>query len=107
MKKLICSFALTYRHCLFIIMTGVAKPSEEKTPESELSVLVIPVDDGKKEKKDFLALSSVMAEFVVDSKEGTQISGDGEGVEQKQVVAEKDVSEGTFPVGDTKKRSNS
>ena len=44
-----------------------------------------------------------MTELVVDTKEDKQISGDGEGVEHEE-VEEKDVSEGMFPVYDTKNR---
>ena len=44
-----------------------------------------------------------MLEFVVDSKEDKQISGDGEGVEQKN-VEENDVGEGMIPVNDTEKK---
>ena len=59
-------------------MTGEDKPSEKKSPESELSVIVVPVHDSKKEKMDPLAFSSAIAELVVDSKEDKQISEHGE-----------------------------
>ena len=49
-----------------------------------------------------MALSSALEELVIDSKEDKQVSDDGEGVEKKG-VKEKDVSEGTILVDDTKK----
>ena len=104
MKKLISFLALIYRHFLSIRMINDSKSLEKKLSESELSVLVIPVDDSKKEKKDPLALSSVMTELVVNSEKNKQIFCNVEGVEQKEVVANKDVSEGTFSVDDTKKK---
>ena len=55
MNKLISSLALTYTYCLPLRMTGKAKPSEEKSQESELSTLVILVDDNKKEKDFWLS----------------------------------------------------
>ena len=67
MKKLINTLALTHRHCLSIRMMCRVKPSEEKSPEYELSVSVIPVDESKKKEKT-LALSSALAECVVDGK---------------------------------------
>ena len=85
-------------------MTGEAKPSEAKAVECKLSVSVIPVEKSRKEEKIF-ALSSDMAEFVVESKEDKQISDDGEGVGQND-VEEKDINEGVIPV-DSKKRSDS
>ena len=66
-------------------------------------MLVILIYDSKKEKKEYLALSSAVAELVVDSKEDKQISDHGVVVEQKVMVTEKDVSEGKFPIDDTKK----
>ena len=105
MKKLISTLALTYILCQSMRMTGEAKPSEAKAAESEFSVTVIPVDKSKKVEK-MLALSSALAELVIDSKKGKQISGDGEGVKTKE-VEEKDVSEGTIPIDETKKRSDS
>ena len=45
---------------------------------------VIPVDENKKEEKT-LALSSALAELIVDSKENKQISDDCEGVEKKEM----------------------
>ena len=50
-----------------------------------------------------MALSSDIAELVVDSEEDKKISDDGARVKQKELVAEKDVSDGMFSVDDTKK----
>ena len=102
MKILISTLALIYRHCQSMRMTGEAKPSEAEAAKSELSVSVIPVDDSKKEEKAW-ALSSALTELVVDSNEGEQILGDGEGVKQKE-VKEKDVSEGLISIDKQKKR---
>ena len=66
----------------------------------QISVFMIPVYDSKKEKKAFLS----MTELVVDSKENKPISDDGEGVEQKELMGEKDISEATIPVDDTKRQ---
>ena len=68
MKKLIGTLALTYRCCLSMRMTGEAKPSEGKSPESELSVSVIPVDESKRNEKT-MVLSSALAVLIVDTKE--------------------------------------
>ena len=64
---------------------------------------MIPVDDSMKEKNDSLACSSAMAEHFVDSKEDKEISDDGEGIEQKELVAAKDAND-TFLADDTKKK---
>ena len=64
-------------------MSDEAKPSEGKGAKYELSVSVIPVDESK-EKEKTLALSNALA-GLVDSKKDKQISGDGEGVEKKEV----------------------
>ena len=53
-----------------------------------------------------MALSSAMAELVVDSKEDGQMSNHEERVEQNEVGAEDNVSGGTFPF-DNRKRCNS
>ena len=66
-------------------MTGEAKPSEAEATESEFFASVIPVDEGKEEEKN-LALSSALAEPVVDSNEDKQISGNVKGV--KKIVVE-------------------
>ena len=82
-------------------ITGEAKLLEGKSPESELSVSVIPVHESKKEEK-ILVLSSAMTKLVVDIKKDKQISGYSEGVKKKE-VEEKDVSEGLILIDDTKK----
>ena len=64
-------------------MTGKDEPSE-KVAESELSMLVITADNNKKEKKDSFALSSALAELVVDINMDKQISVDGEGSNRKR-----------------------
>ena len=71
-------------------MTGTAKPSGTEAAESELSVLVIPVEEGKKEEKT-LMLSNALTELVVDSEENKQILGNGKGVEKKLVEIASDV----------------
>ena len=54
-------------------MTGKARPSETEAAEnSELSVLVIPVEESKEEEKT-LMLSSAQAEVVVHNKEVKKI----------------------------------
>ena len=63
---------------------------------------MIPVDESKKEEMT-LALSSALTELVVDSKEDTQISGDGEGIEKKE-WKKKDVSESLIPIDDPKRK---
>ena len=52
-----------------------------------------------------MVLSSAMLELVVKTKKGEQISGYGEGFEQKE-VKEKDVCEGIFPLDESKKKRN-
>ena len=65
MKKLISFCALTNKHCVSTKMTSEAKSQDEKSPESEISVSVIPVDESKKEGKDSLELSRAEAEVFV------------------------------------------
>ena len=48
-------------------------------------MLLIPVDECKKEEKT-LAPSSAMVEIVVDITQDNQISDEGEGVKQKEVL---------------------
>ena len=55
----------------------------------------------RKKKEKTLALPSTLARLIVNSKEDKLISGDDEGVEHYEV--ERNVSEGTFLVDDTKK----
>ena len=56
----------------------------------------------KAKKEKTLALSSAMAELVVNINEREQLSGNGKEVGLKE-VAEKDVSECTFPLDESKK----
>ena len=63
---------------------------------------MILVDESEAVEK-ILALSSALADLVVDSKEDKQISGNGEGVKRKE-VKEKDVSEVMIPIDETKKK---
>ena len=76
MKNLINAIVLTYRHCHSRRMTGKAKPSEAEAALSELFISMIPVDESNKKEKT-LALSSALAELVVDSRDDKQISGNG------------------------------
>ena len=66
----------------------------------------ISVDEGKKEEKNSLALSSVVQSLLLTLKKNKQISDDGDGVKQKDVVTEKSVSEGMFPGDDTKRNDS-
>ena len=98
MEKLISTLALTYRH-QSMTFTAEAKSSEGKAAESELYVLVISVDNSKKEEKTLIP-SSALAEVASNSKEDKQVSCDGEKVKHEEV--KKDVSECMFPVHDKK-----
>ena len=71
-------------------MTGETQSSTTETAESKLSVSVIPVKESKEEDK-ILMQSILLAEFVVDSEEGKQISENGERVEKKVVESASDI----------------
>ena len=57
MNKLISSHALSYTYCLFTRITGEAKPSEQKSPEFDLPVSMISVDESNKEESNSFSLS--------------------------------------------------
>ena len=85
-------------------MSGEAKQSEVEATESEISLLVIPVDQSKEEKK-VLTLSNALAELIVESKEDKKIKVIVKG--SKKDMEKKIVNEGLIPFDVTRKRIDS